>query len=379
MEKSKLFVLAFSYAKRALEAGSREQRRLQTYGQQLGEYQVIVFTTVRDGFTDSVSLPGITLHPTNTRTKIGALYKAYSIARKIKKTHPEKAWLLVSQDPFESSFVARLVKKNKTEIHHVEFHGDLFGVPTSEQTLLYKLRLLYARLIVKKVDSIRVVSKRVKKSLLQRGVSEENISVLPIFSSVQSFLDVGRVKQYRDEFPVKLLYVGRLSAEKNIPLILKTLETVVKEGNDVTLTIVGDGPERTTLETLVGSLSIEKNVVFAGWQEDLPVWYDEADIFVFASNHEGWGMVLIEAMASGLPILTTDVGCVGEVVIPVEHALVASINDDSQYLASMRRLVSDSMLREQLGRSGFRRIDKNNQSDEEYLKNWVNVLRHAHL
>lgn len=377
MNNDNLYVLSFSHAKRALVVGSKEQLRLQAYGQQLGDYQVIVFTTKADGFTSVVSLPGITLYPTNTKTKIGALIKAYVLGRNIKQRLADRSWVLISQDPFESSFVARRLLKRGSDVHHVEFHGDLFGVPKAQQTWLDRVRRYYARLLIKRVDSFRVVSRRIKDSLVQRGVAAEKITVLPILSSVEQFLPIGASRVHSDTLPVKLLFVGRLEAEKNLPLTLEAVAAVKQQGAEVELTIVGEGSLRATLEALTTKLNLEDTIKFVGWQEDLIQYYEAADVFVFASDHEGWGMVLIEAMAAGLPIVTTDVGCVGEAVIPVEHALVANVGDKEAFTASLRRLVGDSVLRESLGKAGYRQAKQIAEDATDYTKEWVEIVRQA--
>ncbi len=109
------------------------------------------------------------------------------------------------------------------------------------------------------------------------------------------------------------IYVGRLSEEKNIDLILKSAEDVLKT-EDLKYMIVGDGPFRSKLESLVRNSRISENVIFTGYleQEELNQCYSRADFFINASPLETQGLSVIEAMYFGLPILSINSGAVTE-------------------------------------------------------------------
>ena len=90
------------------------------------------------------------------------------------------------------------------------------------------------------------------------------------------------------------------------------------------LHIVGSGPDEKKLKSYVARLGLEQHVVFHGYQSGyaLGMFYRECDAFLLTSDYEGWGMVIIEAAAAGLPIIMTDVGCAGEIIIHGESGLV---------------------------------------------------------
>lgn len=101
-----------------------------------------------------------------------------------------------------------------------------------------------------------------------------------------------------------LLYVGRLSPEKEIPLIIQTYKQMQAAGQAVKLVIVGDGPQRQELLALAG----DSNIIFTGnlYGTELATVYASCDVFVFASQVETFGNVVLEAMASGLPVIAYD-------------------------------------------------------------------------
>jgi len=103
--------------------------------------------------------------------------------------------------------------------------------------------------------------------------------------------------------------VGRLDPVKNQPLLLKAFKQVLQSTTlPVKLKIVGDGPERKTLEALAVSLDIQQHVEFMGYREDVREQLESCDVFVLSSHYEAMPMTILESMAIGRPVVTTDVG-----------------------------------------------------------------------
>ena len=126
----------------------------------------------------------------------------------------------------------------------------------------------------------------------------------------------------------RLLCVARLAPAKNHALLLQTVARLRESGRDVSLTLVGDGPLRGRLEELARELGISERVRFAGRRTDTPAFYRDCDLFVLLSDYEGMPMSIIEAMASGLPVVATRAGGVAELVADgVNGALVEADAD----------------------------------------------------
>ena len=124
-----------------------------------------------------------------------------------------------------------------------------------------------------------------------------------------------------------LLYVGRLAVEKRVDVLIEALRRLSTKRSDIGLVIVGDGPERERLEGLALRMP---HVYFAGFQDpsDLPKYYGVADTFVLPSEWEPWGLVVNEAMASGLPVIATrKVGAAHDLIVQGENGYLVPEND----------------------------------------------------
>jgi glycosyltransferase involved in cell wall biosynthesis len=151
--------------------------------------------------------------------------------------------------------------------------------------------------------------------------------------------------------------VARLDAIKNQKMMIKALNRVLEKFPNTYLIIVGDGPERKNLEELASSLNLTSNIFFTGFKEDAYRFYQIMDIFLLTSFSEGTAMTLLEAMASRLPIIGTDVGGNPEIIKNGETGYIIP-RDDDQFLAEViERLLSDKSLRVKLGDAGRKRFE----------------------
>ena len=166
---------------------------------------------------------------------------------------------------------------------------------------------------LKRVDSVIAVDPGVREYITQRyKIDQHKIGIIPIG------VDLDEFKPYQGntnwQFPIEpgrkiILYVGRLDPVKNISMLLEAFKKVL-EKQDCHLLLVGTGKEEETLRTLANTLGIADRVVFAGFvpHEDIPQIMSSADVFAFSSLNEGSPHVTKEAIACGLPVVSTNVG-----------------------------------------------------------------------
>ncbi len=155
--------------------------------------------------------------------------------------------------------------------------------------------------------------------------------------------------------PLTVLCVGRLIERKGQHVLLKAMAKILHQQPDLTVVVhlVGTGDEEANLKRLATELDITRQVRFAGFvaRERMPEIYRQADIFVLPSQNEGMSIALLEAMASGLPVIVTDVGGSYELVQPGENGLIVRWGDETALAESLATLLMDAALRQRMGRT----------------------------
>lgn len=149
-----------------------------------------------------------------------------------------------------------------------------------------------------------------------------------------------------------VLYAGRLAAEKNVLLLIDTLDAMRRQSPDLQAVIVGDGPQRSLLEQRLPW------VHFAGFQRDeaLAEHYASADIFLFPSLSETFGNVVIEAMASGLAVVAFDYAAAGELIEENVHGKMAPLDQPTQFIDAAQALCDDINSVRAMGKAACERV-----------------------
>jgi glycosyltransferase involved in cell wall biosynthesis len=151
-------------------------------------------------------------------------------------------------------------------------------------------------------------------------------------------------------------FAGRLVEQKSIDTLLRAFALFVKkEARAAKLVIAGCGPLRPALERCAEEAGVADRVVWAGFHDDVPRLMCAFDLFAITSVHEGFGLVLVEAMAARRPVVATRAGAIPEVVIHEETGLLAAPQEPQQVADALTRL-ADPALRARLGEAGHRRV-----------------------
>lgn len=210
------------------------------------------------------------------------------------------------------------------------------------------------------VDALVVPTQPMLEVLRDYGVASP-VEVIPTGIPMDE-LGEGNPTRFRhhhgipDDRPV-MLYVGRVAHEKNIDLLLDVLAKVRRERPDILLIIAGEGPARTHLERRAARMGLGDSLLFVGYLSrdgDLGDCYAAGDIFVFASRTETQGLVLLESMLMGTPVVTTAVLGTAEVMRDGRGGLVAS-EDATDFANKCLQLLTDHTLRRRLAEDGRRK------------------------
>lgn len=156
------------------------------------------------------------------------------------------------------------------------------------------------------------------------------------------------------EHRLTALYVGRIAAEKNLQLLIDAFRHMQAARPSMKLVMVGDGPERAKLQAM------HPDIIFAGMRmgEDLAEHYASADMFLFSSTTETFGNVVLEAMASGLPVVAYDCAAAREHIRHGENGLRAAFDDAHAFVSQAQKLVADFDDARRMGRNARRTAEQ---------------------
>lgn len=218
----------------------------------------------------------------------------------------------------------------------------------------------------KKVIPVALSKENQKTVEEEYGIKTEKIPV--VFNGVN--LENCIIKQdYSKKDIFSIICVARFSLPKNHIRLIEAFSKFSLAVSDSKLVLVGDGEYRKEIEKKVRELKLEEKVIFAGLQSNVYPFLADADVFTLSSDYEGIPMTLIEAMGSGLPIVSTNVGGIPDMLKNGEEALLTDKTCDALCEAYIR-LYQDYSLREKLGRNAFARskeFSSENMTDR-YLK-----------
>ncbi len=223
-------------------------------------------------------------------------------------------------------------------------------------------RILFNRLMLRRRDRVVAVGDSVRRALVDNeGIPDHRIQ--RIYNGVD-FSAFGRIPADRAVLRGQLgfaaddlliVQVARLDHLKDHPTAIRTMRRVAAQRANARLVLVGEGPERATIEAEIERRGVGPHVRLLGLRSDVADLLHAADLFLLTSISEGIPVTLIEAMAAGLPIVSTDVGGVGEVVDDGTTGFLAPSGDDAALARAIFRLADDAKLRDQMGQRGRER------------------------
>lgn len=237
------------------------------------------------------------------------------------------------------------------------------GFVTKSPTLGAVERWVYAwveRALAHKTDALIAVSQGEAKEAVRLGFPPERINLIPNgvhLSPAPGPMGKGEELRKKMGIPVGALvvgFVGRLAPPKNPLLLIKAFALVQKKCPDAILVVVGEGPLEGLLREEVKGMGLEGKVYWPG-AIDGRMAMRMFDVFVLASDSEAFPYVLLEAMAEGLPVVSTRVGGSEELISDGENGLIVPVRDPESMAEALSRLLSDGNLRRRFGRKSLER------------------------
>ncbi|MDP2669383.1 MAG: glycosyltransferase family 4 protein [bacterium] len=340
----------------------------------------------------------------------------YGFFRGLKIIWHKKPDVITAQSPEHAAF-AWIFSKIFRVPWQMQIHTDIFSPYFSAHSPVNALRVRIVKFLLPRTDGIRVVSENIKKSITDYNNSLSNrVAVLPVFVDIEKIKKTQVKTDLHKKYPGKfiILMASRITKEKNIGMAIKSLaeaktqvlqdlaqhdgasrairqpaspelqrgeqanmRVLAKPGVETPLLlIVGDGPEKERLRLMAQGLGLKDSVVFepAVDFETLISYYKTADLYLLTSFYEGWPLAPIEALASGLPVIVTDVVRGHETIKDGVNAVTVPVGDSRELALRISQLVANP---EQLAKlkNGAENSFPAPLSKEKYLELYTGLLK----
>lgn len=279
------------------------------------------------------------------------------LARLIREQRPQILHTHTAKAGAVGRLAALLASDARPPIIVHTFHGHVlrgyFGLP---KTMAFRL---LERWLARITTRLVAVSPQVRDDLVGLGVAPAEK-----FTVVRLGIELGERlggSQTRDETrsllgiaPETFVvgWVGRMTGVKRTDDVLAAVVELRRRGVDAALLMVGDGPDRDHVEARASELGIVRSCFFLGYQEDVAGWYQAFDTMILPSANEGTPVVVIEALASGCPVVATSVGGVPDVVQEGVDGFLVPAGDTHAMAERLERLAGDPELRRRMGDAG---------------------------
>jgi glycosyltransferase involved in cell wall biosynthesis len=239
--------------------------------------------------------------------------------------------------------------------------------------------------MLKRVDRFVAISEEIKEGLLNDGFNQARITRIPNFIDQNLFHPSG--KESGDQIRKKLdftdgkivTFSGRLVERKGVSVLLEAWRKLIQDRKDVLLVILGSGPLEKKLKNQSRLLGIEENVRFCGFINNIGNYLAATDIFVFPSFQEGFPNSVLEAMACGLPVITTRIGGVMDMIKNEENGLLVEPGNVNQLADALKKLISDTEHASALGENALKTVRENydiNVIAKEYIDLYTGLMKY---
>src|SRR5947199_4650955 len=247
---------------------------------------------------------------------------------------------------------AKMLNLQTSGIYHTDFPQYIRIL--TEDSFLESVAWRYMHWFYGQLDVVFVNSEEYRQSWIKRGFDAGKLKIFPRGLDTELFTPARRDPAFFEKFgaqngngEVRLLYVGRISREKDLDVLADAYRRLRDEGLPVQLFVVGHGPYS---EAFAESLP---EAFFTGYLRgnELAMAYAAADIFVFPSTTDTFGNVILEAQACGLPVVVSDSGGPKELVENHSNGLITRSHDVEDFTSAIRALVTNPALRERMANS----------------------------
>lgn len=325
-------------------------------------HEISIFTTSASSKDKVEEYNDITVYRYGTNFKVASGKFSLSLLKGPLKYPTDLVHVHVSVPMGDIAGFLYAKKKNKPLI--VTTHLD---VGSYKGVIIKSFYYLYCKLITKLLSRADTIISPSEYYINEAGVSEKyrnKIVVIPNGINIEDFDVPYSKEECREKLALSsperiLLCVGNLEPRKGFDILLKAMPKILKNVQDTKLVFVGNGIMSDVLKSLADNLGIFEHIKFAGFVDESKkvLYYKSADIFVHPSIYEIFGIVNLEAMACGVPIVASKVGGIPDVVKNGENGLLVPPRDSEALADAIIHLLENEDIRVKMGKNGRKKVE----------------------
>jgi glycosyltransferase involved in cell wall biosynthesis len=333
-------------------------------------YSILVLTRNRSlRILSDKNLMVIPLYNSIYNRYIGIFFKALKLHRK------NKIVAATSQSPSDYAWPLLLFCRLFNIPFVGQIHFDIFSPYAINEvygpSLIGHLRYLFTLKSLRYYTVIRVVGRRIADIIIEKKIlPPHKVNIIPVMVPMLN----NSLQKLQKPLRKSVLFVGRLVPMKNLKLWLHVSKKVLEKQPDIVFDLVGDGPLKEELYEYSKELGIENQVIFHGFKEykELGSFYRNSSIFLLTSNYEGFGRVIVEAFANGLPVVSTYITGAEDIIIDGETGYL--VERDINIIASrILDFINNEDKVISFGEKGYQYV-KHHFDPEKLKKEWVVLL-----
>lgn len=246
---------------------------------------------------------------------------------------------------YKANVLARLLQRCGGYRIVATAHG--YNQTTWRESLYYAIE----RRLFRRIDGVVAPTRQMRRFLLSKGVPRQRITVIP-----NGVIPFTIQRSHRNRPTLRVLYLGRLSREKNPLLAVDAINILRHTMPNVELILAGDGPERSAVVNHIRQLNLQACVVMPGHVADPHCWLADADVLICPSRTECMPNAILEAMMARVPVVATAVGGVPEMIRHGIEGLLCQQHDANTLADAIFSVLSNPTLAKELSDSAYRRV-----------------------
>jgi len=324
LKNVKRSVLILSQDEHLFENNSDAVTRQKSYAKGLKNVSILVYT--KQAYSE-FQKGNLRVIPTNSRCILSGFFQLLVKAGKLVREHHFD--VITTQDPFFFGLVGYFVSKRSKALFRPQLHMAAFEQNYWRRESVFNyMQYLLGRILIKKADCVRVVNTRAQDYFKGRIP----VCFIPVPTSPKAFTVL---KSKKD---IDVLCVARLTPQKNLFFLIEVIAELKKEQPHIKAVILGGGPLKKKLEKRIQEKNLKTAISILGPvpHDELNKWYARSKVFVLPSLSEGWGLVSIEASLAGVPVVMSNTGCAGSVIVEGVSGKVCAQNDLTGFVRSIQ-------------------------------------------